>query len=47
MATQSLNLGKQVPANVIIDKAVEVGATAIGPECAARVHLKANAVDRE
>ena len=41
------DLGKQVPANVIIDKAMEVNADAIGLERAAGVHLEADAVDRE
>jgi 5-methyltetrahydrofolate--homocysteine methyltransferase len=38
-----IDLGKQVPVETIIDKAVRVGADAIG-KCAARLHVEADAV---
>ena len=40
-----IDLGKQVPAETIITKAVEVNATAIGSKCFACFNIQANAVD--
>jgi cobalamin-dependent methionine synthase I len=40
------DLGKQVPVNTIIDKAIEVGADAIGSVALARVDVEANAAVR-
>ena len=42
-----IDLGKQVPAETIITKAVEVNATAIGLIRVARVYFQANAVDHQ